>query len=433
MDKSPKKDTFAKSRKLVHYVKEKLNELMNSGTDEDDPNSPLVSIKRFEDIHMEPDLLKAVYAAGFNRPSKIQANALPLLLADPPLNLVAQSQSGTGKTAAFVLAMLTRVNKDLDHPQVICLCPTYELAIQTGEICAKLALYMKNITMIYAVSGEHMPPSCQVTQHIIIGTPGKIMDWGIKYKSFDLSKIRVFVLDEADTMVSTQGHHDQCIRIHRNLATSCQMIFFSATYDEEVLHFVKFMVADPTIIRLPREQECLDNIKQYYVMCRGEESKYSSIQNIYGGITIGQAIIFCNTRKSAAWLSKKLINDGHSVAVLSGELNVEERLGILDRFRAGLEKVLVTTNVLSRGIDVSQVTIVVNFHMPTLHGSGYPDYDTYLHRIGRTGRFGKHGIAINLIDSERDMKLSLAFEAHFKKPIALLNTNDSDEVQNLEN
>ncbi|XP_037948987.1 DEAD-box helicase Dbp80-like [Teleopsis dalmanni] len=428
MDRFGNKVTPAKNYTLIDFVKEKLNELKNYDNIAN-KDSPLVSIKNFEDIHMDADLLKAVYAAGFNRPSKIQANALPLLLADPPLNLVAQSQSGTGKTAAFVLAMLTRVNKKLNYPQVICLCPTYELAIQTGEICTKLSA---GITVIYAVRGEPNPSVAQITEQIIIGTPGKVMDWGIKYKWFDLSKIRVFVLDEADTMVSTQGHHDRCIRIHRKLDLSCQMIFFSATYDDEVLDFVQYMVPNPKIIRLPREQECLDNIKQYYALCRGEESKYTAIQNIYGGITIGQAIIFCNTRKCAAWLTRKLTKDGHSVAVLSGELNIVERLSILDRFRAGLEKVLVTTNVLSRGIDVTQVTLVVNFHMPILHGDEKPDYDTYLHRIGRTGRFGKHGIALNLVENENDMKLLRSFEAHFRKPIKLLNTNDSDEVHKLE-
>lgn len=189
------------------------------------------------------------------------------------------------------------------------------------------------------------------------------------------------------------------------------MMLFSATYDRSVIEFAQHIVKDPIIIKLLREQESLDNITQYYVRCRDQDEKYQAIQNIYGVITIGQAIIFCHvsfcwlklpkpilfskvgfsfsiqTRKTASWLAVKMTKDGHSVAVLSGELTVEQRLAVLDRFRAGLEKVLITTNVLSRGIDVEQVTIVVNFDLP-VDQMGEADCETYLHRIGRTGRFG---------------------------------------------
>lgn len=189
------------------------------------------------------------------------------------------------------------------------------------------------------------------------------------------------------------------------------MMLFSATYDRKVMEFAQHVVKNPIIIKLLREQESLDNITQYYVRCNHQDQKYQAIQNIYGVITIGQAIIFCHvsirltkiifggkkfernillqTRKAASWLAVKMTKDGHSVAVLSGELTVEQRLAVLDRFRAGLEKVLITTNVLSRGIDVEQVTIVVNFDLP-VDQYGNADCETYLHRIGRTGRFGKY-------------------------------------------
>lgn len=179
------------------------------------PLSPLFSVKTFEALRLKPELLKGVYAMGFNAPSKIQETALPTLLADPPQNMIAQSQSGTGKTAAFVLAMLSRVNTALDYPQVLCLSPTYELAIQTGEVAAKMAQFCPEIKMRYAVRGEDIERNSKLNDHIIIGTPGKIMDWGLKFRSFDLGKISVFVLDEADVMIATQGHQDQCIKIHK--------------------------------------------------------------------------------------------------------------------------------------------------------------------------------------------------------------------------
>ncbi|EDS39992.1 DEAD-box helicase Dbp80 [Culex quinquefasciatus] len=394
------------------------------------PMSPLYSVKTFEALHLKPELLQGVYAMGFNAPSKIQETALPTLLAEPPQNMIAQSQSGTGKTAAFVLAMLSRVNPAKNYPQVICLSPTYELAIQTGEVAAKMAKFCPEIKLRYAVRGEEISKGSKLTDHIIIGTPGKLLDWGIKFRAFDLKKISVFVLDEADVMIATQGHQDQCIRIHKQLSSSCQMMFFSATYEREVMEFAEYIVPNPIVIRLAREQESLDNIKQYYVKCRNQDEKYQAISNIYGVITVGQAIIFCHTRKTAGWLSGKMSQDGHSVAVLSGDLTVEQRLMVLDRFRAGMEKVLITTNVLSRGIDVEQVTIVVNFDLPT-DQQGRADCETYLHRIGRTGRFGKNGIAINLVDSDRSMAICRAIESHFKKRIHLLDAENSDEIEKI--
>ncbi|KAK4878991.1 hypothetical protein RN001_007137 [Aquatica leii] len=395
-----------------------------------DPNSPLYSVKTFEALHLKPNLLKGIYEMGFNAPSKIQETALPTLLANPPQNLIAQSQSGTGKTAAFVLAMLSRVNPELHYPQVLCLSPTYELAIQTGEVAAHMSKFCPEIEIKFAVRGEEMPRGAKVNEHIIIGTPGKVLDWGTKYNSFDLSKINVFVLDEADVMIAQQGHQDQCIRIHKRLNEKCQMMFFSATYDQEVIEFAEVIVPNPLIVRLKREEESLDNIEQYYVKCANKQDKYNAVTNIYGTVGVGQAIIFCHTRRTASWLAEKMTKDGHAVAVLTGDLTVEQRIAVLDRFRNGQEKVLITTNVLSRGIDVEQVTIVVNFDLP-LDVNGRADCETYLHRIGRTGRFGKRGIAINLIDSPEAMTICQTIEKHFNRKIKFLNAEDSDEIEKI--
>lgn len=395
------------------------------------PNSPLYSVKTFEALHLKPNLLKGVYEMGFNAPSKIQETALPTLLADPPQNLIAQSQSGTGKTAAFVLAMLSRVDPNLHYPQILCLSPTYELAIQTGEVAAHMAKFCPEIELKFAVRGEEMPRGTKIKEHIIIGTPGKVLDWGCKFHSFDLSQILVFVLDEADVMIDTQGHQDQCIRIHKCLNhQKCQMMFFSATYNQEVIEFAEVIVPNPLIIRLKREEESLDNIEQYYVKCSNKEEKYDAVTNIYGTVGVGQAIIFCHTRRTAHWLAEKMSKDGHAVAILSGDLTVEQRIAVLDRFRNGQEKVLITTNVLSRGIDVEQVTIVVNFDLP-MDVNGKADCETYLHRIGRTGRFGKKGIAINLIDSSEAMAICQAIEKHFNRKIKFLNAEDSDEIEKI--
>lgn len=215
------------------------------------------------------------------------------------------------------------------------------------------------------------------------------------------------------------------------LPEKCQMMLFSATYERDVMEFAEQILKNPMILRLRREEESLDNIKQYYVMCKNEREKYQAITNIYGVVTIGQAMIFCQTRKTASWLSEQMSKDGHAVAMLSGELTVEQRIAVLDRFRDGKEKVLITTNVLSRGIDVEQVTIVVNFDLPK-DNNGRADCETYLHRIGRTGRFGKAGLAINLVSDQSDMDVLKTIESHFGKKIMLLNTEDVDEIEKLQ-
>uniref|UniRef100_A0A5F8GBP1 RNA helicase n=1 Tax=Monodelphis domestica TaxID=13616 RepID=A0A5F8GBP1_MONDO len=379
-----------------------------------DPNSPLYSVKSFEELRLKPQLLQGVYAMGFNRPSKIQENALPMMLAEPPQNLIAQSQSGTGKTAAFVLAMLSQVEPLNRYPQCLCLSPTYELALQTGKVIEQMGKFYPELKLAYAVRGNKLERGQKISEQIVIGTPGTVLDWCSKLKFIDPKKIKVFVLDEADVMIATQGHQDQSIRIQRMLPKDCQMLLFSATFEDSVWKFARKVVPDPNIIKLKREEETLDTIKQYYVMCNNRDEKFQALCNLYGAITIAQAMIFCHTRKTAGWLAAELSKEGHQVALLSGEMMVEQRAAVIERFREGKEKVLVTTNVCARGIDVEQVSVVINFDLP-VDKDGNPDNETYLHRIGRTGRFGKRGLAVNMVDSKHSMNILNRIQEHFSE------------------
>ncbi|XP_069115215.1 ATP-dependent RNA helicase DDX19A-like [Argopecten irradians] len=396
-----------------------------------DPNSPLFSVKSFEALNLKKELLQGLYDMKFNAPSKIQETALPSLLADPPVNMIAQSQSGTGKTAAFVLTMLSRVDTNKLYPQCLCLAPTYELALQIGQNIEQMSKHMTNFKLVYAVRGERIARGQKVQGHIIIGTPGTVADWSLKFKNFDLKKIDVFCLDEADVMIATQGHQDQSIRIQRGLRKDCQMLLFSATYDDDVMRFAQAVIPNnPVIIKLRREEQSLDNIKQYYIECKDKESKFQALSNIYGSISIGQSMIFCATRNTAHWLSEQMTKDGHAVGLLSGDLDIAQRAAIINRFREGKEKVLITTNVTARGIDVEQVTVVVNFDLP-LTADMKPDNETYLHRIGRTGRFGKSGIALNLIDNSRSYSTLRAIEKFFGRRIIKLDAEDIDEIEKI--
>lgn len=275
-----------------------------------------------------------------------------------------------------------------------------------------------------------MERGIKLQEQIIIGTPGTVLDWCTKYKLIDPKKITMFVLDEADVMIATQGHRDQSIRIHRQLTKDCQMLLFSATFEESVWRFAEQVVPDPNIIRLKREEETLDTIKQFYVVCKEKEDKFTALCNLYGSLTIAQAMVFCHTRKMASWLTAHLTKEGHQVALLSGEMTVEQRAAVIERFRHGKEKVLVTTNVCSRGIDVEQVSLVVNFDLP-VDMDGNADNETYLHRIGRTGRFGRRGFAVNMVDSKHSMDIINQIEMHFNRKITKLDTDNLEEMETL--
>ncbi|GMS84278.1 hypothetical protein PENTCL1PPCAC_6453 [Pristionchus entomophagus] len=419
--------------KTVNLMK---NDSLDISEKQLDPNSPLYSVHSFKDMRLREPLLKACNALGFHQPSRIQEFALPLLLMEPPTNLIAQSQSGTGKTAAFLLSMLSRVVVEDKFPQCICLAPTYELAMQIGEVVTKLTQFMPEVTVHYAVKGVKVTRGEQLTDHFVIGTPGKMLDYVTKLKMFDASKVICLVLDEADVMMSQQGHQDLSIRIYSEIeraSPSVQTLLFSATYDQTVMEFANKIVKNAVSVTLNKKEQSLPNIKQYYVECLNREAKYEAVVNLYSGLTIASAIIFCHTRQSASWLALRMREKGHEVGVLHGDLSVEERAKSIQQFKEGHYKVLVTTNAVPAGIDVSQVTVVINYDPPVhFNNQLQPDCETYLHRIGRTGRFGKAGIAINFVDSRDSLNIVKKIEAHFETKITKLDPSDIEELTKLE-
>lgn len=266
---------------------------------------------------------------------------------------------------------------------------------------------------------------------LIAVTVSQVLDWGLRHRRFDLKKMRVFVLDEADIMINTQGHRSQCILIQKALPESCQMLLFSATFATDVMQFAEMVIPDPVIIRLKRDEETLQNIGQYYVMCADETAKYMALRTLFGAISVGQTFIFCATKKSACWLSQKLKSDGHPVGLISGDLTVEERNAVIQKFRDGEQRVLIATNVMARGIDVDAVSVVINYDLPVCHETHEVDYETYLHRIGRSGRFGKSGLAVNLVDDIRTLNMIAKLNKHFGIEIKELNAGDVEELEKI--
>ncbi|CAN7987795.1 unnamed protein product [Ixodes pacificus] len=403
-----------------------------------DPNSPLYSVKTFEELKLYKTRICTTYTLCFIKSISLCSDAFRTILVPSGNGIIFLKEASGGEMTpqevkpevwrdmSLTMTETTAVLVTLGRPRVT---KTAVVSVIVG--CVFLH------TSGFTSCGVMSPPEAsyllgdKITDQVILGTPGKIIDWAFKFKFFDIGRIKVFVLDEADIMIAQQGHHDQSIRLHKRLPPTCQMMLFSATYDKDVMDFAEMIISNPVVIRLRKEEESLANIKQYYVQCTSMEDKFNAISNIYGVLSIGQTIIFCHTRQTAVWLSGQMSKEGHAVALLSGELTVDQRIAVLDRFRKGMERVLITTNVCARGIDVEQVTVVVNFDLP-VDMKGRADCETYLHRIGRTGRFGKSGLAVNMVDGSRSMAVLKQIEEHFGRPILKLDADDMDEIEKIQ-
>ncbi|XBW36649.1 hypothetical protein QEN19_002220 [Hanseniaspora menglaensis] len=405
-----------------------------------DPNSPLYSAQSFEDLNLKPELLKGLYAMKFLKPSKVQEKALPLLLKNPPTNMIAQSQSGTGKTAAFALAMLSRVDESLEGvPQCICLSPTRELARQTLEVIEQMGKYTK--VSYGLIVPEAFPKSTRIEKQIIVGTPGTVFEL-IKRKLLDVKRIKCYVLDEAESMLQLTGLGDQCLRIKKFLPTTCQLILFSATFDDNTRAYCKKVVPNSNSLELKRNEVNIQAIKQCYMDCKNDAHKAKMLSEIYGILTIASSIIFVATKQTANNLFMKMKEEGHKVSILHSDLENKDRDILMDDFRDGKSKVLITTNVLARGIDIPSVSLVVNYDLPTMPNPKAPkntkvliaDPSTYVHRIGRTGRFGRPGVAVSFVSDDASRKTLSDIKTYFPDiEIKQLPTEDIDELEELVN
>ncbi|KAA8496772.1 ATP-dependent RNA helicase DBP5 [Porphyridium purpureum] len=402
-----------------------------------DPNKPYFSAARFEDLHLSKELLQGVYSNKFQKPSKIQATSLPLILNRDEhgmyKNLIGQAHNGSGKTACFVLGMLSRIDANEKTVQAVCVVPTRELARQIEDVVLALGKFTKIETFLAVAATEEekkAPRVKKVTAQVVIGTPGKLMNL-LKFKNIDANTVRVFVLDEADVMVATQGMGDQSMRIKRYMPSNVQTLLFSATFADEVRELADMLAPAANKIVVKREQLSLDSIKQYCFDCgrNGKDTRMEVLSDIYGFLTIGQSVIFVEMRRSASELATNMRNEGHSVSLLIGELQPAERDKVIDEFRAGTTKVLIATNVMARGIDIQQVTVVINYDMPVQgrYPSVEADPENYLHRIGRTGRFGRKGIAINFVYDTTSRKIMSDIEKYYQRPVTVV--NDVEELE----
>nr|CCA24870.1 ATPdependent RNA helicase DBP5 putative [Albugo laibachii Nc14]CCA24954.1 ATPdependent RNA helicase DBP5 putative [Albugo laibachii Nc14] len=397
---------------------------------QNDPESNLFSAVTFEDLNLPEMLLKGVYGMKFTKPSKIQSVALPLILSDPPENLIGQAQSGSGKTATFALGMLYRVDPKVHSPQALCIGPTRELVRQINAVVKAMGQFC-DVETFLAVPGVEVERASRIKAPIVIGTPGRVENL-IKRKFLDTQNIRILVLDEADVMVAEDGQRERSVAIKKMIKNrNCQILLFSATYADDVRDFAMKMVPKHNIITVKKEKLTLDGIKQFWIDCASRETKYKIVSDLFAITTIGKCVIFVQSRENAKELKQRMRDEGHSVGILHGaDMAKEVRDQMIDEFRLGTTNVLITTNVLARGIDIAGVSLVVNFDIP-LTRDRKPDPETYLHRIGRTGRFGRKGCAINLVHDEQSKRALASIEAHYNRPIAQAPADDIEELEKL--
>jgi len=363
-------------------------------------------IENWDDLDLNTELLRGIYAYGFEKPSPIQKKACIHFINGR--DILAQAQSGTGKTGAFVVGSLSRINTDLNQTQVLILNPTRELALQTLNVIQELGAMVKGLRSKILVGGTSSEIDTyeikRTIPHIITGTPGRVYEM-IKRRIIVPGNIKLIVLDEADEMFSF-GFKDQVFEIFQSLK-DVQIALFSATMPQHVLNISTQLLKNPVSITVKAEDLALDGISQYVVFLDDDKQKFSTLQDLFERLTIAQTIIYCNSVGRVVDLYEAMKNDEFPVCCIHSNMDKQERELSFEEFKNGKYRVLISSNVTARGIDIQQVSIVINFDLPR-------DPHTYLHRIGRSGRWGRKGIGINFVTKRDSYNLKL-IEGHYDK------------------
>ncbi|EFN51370.1 hypothetical protein CHLNCDRAFT_28127, partial [Chlorella variabilis] len=358
------------------------------------------SAKTFEELGLSQELLQGLYTEmKFERPSRIQAQTLPMILTPPFRSLIAQAHNGSGKTTCFTLGMLGRVDPKVQAPQALCVCPTRELVVQNQMVLERMGKFTGGTGWFGRGRARRRGGGRPST--VIIGTHGKLRDW-MQKRVLDVRSIAILVFDEADEMLKQDGFADDTVRMIKQLRAAnpqIQILLFSATFNERVKRFAQKIVPDANQVFVPKEELSLDVIKQYRVLCPHGSDKVKVLKDMIFPLCekLGQTIIFVRTRETARSLHAVMEQEGHRCTSIEGGMDRQARDKVVKEFRDGTTKILISTDVLSRGFDV---TLVINFDVPVERDLRTPAFETYLHRIGRSGRFGRKGAAFNLVTGE---------------------------------
>ena len=378
--------------------------------------SPPREFEAWEDIpDLNPQLMRGIYGYGFEKPSPIQQKSILSII--DGRDVIAQAQSGSGKTGAFATGMLNRVRLDLKQPQALIIAPTRELAKQIHDVIKDLGSQMTGLNVQLLIGGTSTEDDVADLKankpQVLIGCPGRVHDILRRQPAIGRG-MQILVLDEADEMLSA-GFNEQIYNIFQQLNTNVQVCLFSATMPPELHSLSDKFMRDPVRILVKSEMLTLEGIGQFHVALETDHDKYATLKDLFTRISVSQCIIYCNSIRRVSDLAEAMMNDGFPVCCIHSGMEKDVRDKAYQEFRSGAHRVLISSNVTARGIDIQQVSTVINFDMPR-------DVHTYLHRIGRSGRWGRKGSGVNFV-TRRDFRKLKEIESYYGTSIPELPAN----------
>jgi translation initiation factor 4A len=400
--------TEANTEDKIEYITEPIVESTIKEKATDDATDVVTEANNWSDMDLKENLLRGIYSYGFENPSPIQKKGIMPIITGK--DVIAQAQSGTGKTGAFTVATLQCIDETLNEVQGLILAPTRELAIQTHTVISKIGTFMDNLKCSLFIGGCSMDQDIKELEQkpqIVVGTPGRVHDL-MRRRKLNTKNIKLLVIDEADEMLSS-GFKEQVYNVFQFLGSKVQVSLFSATLPVEIQSLTEKFMRDPVKILVKTESVTLEGIKQYYIALDNDTQKYETLKDLFECISVSQCIIYCNSINRVNDLCEALCKDNFPVCCIHSGMEKDERDKAYKEFTNGGSRVLISSNLTARGIDVQQVSTVINFDIPK-------DIHTYIHRIGRSGRWGRKGMGINFI-TQRDIRKIKEIEQYYDTQI----------------
>lgn len=369
---------------------------MTEFNNENENQNEIEVYETFDSMNLDDNILRGIYSYGFEFPSEVQKKGIMAVIKGQ--DTIVQAQSGTGKTATFSISLLSKITQEKTIQGII-ISPTRELATQSFKVIKSIGLHT-DISISLCIGGESVMSNIdniqQKNPQIIVATPGRILDL-IEKRGLDTSSIKTLIVDEADEMLS-QGFKDQMYLILQKMPEELNISLFSATIPKDMFEVSDKFMRNPLKILVKNENLTLEGIKQYFIKLQRPEFKLDVLIDLYKYISVSQTIIYCNDKRRVDFISRKLTTHGFTVSSIHGNMDSRDRIDIMNSFRNGETRILISTDLLARGIDIQQISLVINYDIPL-------SKENYIHRIGRSGRFGRKGVAINLISKFEITKL----------------------------